>query len=96
MMRNERGKLEPNYDECLEYVISGCFLDFSSSSTDDTGRTQEQTVVTLYTPPNLHFERFDRVEYMGQIYQVDSKPFVHKSPNGKLDHLSIRLKIQEG
>jgi hypothetical protein len=95
-MHEERGKLIPDYENCTEHVITGCFIDFTTSSVDNEGRVQTQLDTTLYAPVDTVLERYDLIKAHGITYQLDSHPFERKGPTNRLDHLQVRLRLQEG
>ena len=88
----QRGTKVRDWANAQTFTVSGCFVDYSSSSTRWNDVRQAITIrARLWLPPDADIREGDRITYRGNQYAIEGAPFYRESPTGGLDHIECAL-----
>ena len=90
--RSERGSDVPDWANPSRLDIPRCSVQPAATALDQDGRVLAiSDGLTVYAPPDADVLAGDRIEYAGQIYEVNGVPRVWHSPSGRLRHVQLIL-----
>lgn len=76
--------------------VPGCSVQ-PGSSTEQTGQGDlAVTNLTVFLPPGTGVLVTDRVQWDGQVYEVDGTPQRWRDPSGAESHVQVQLKLVQG
>jgi hypothetical protein len=77
----------------IQTVVTGCDVQPGASTEYLIGRDYSEVAYTVFAPSGTDVTEYDRVSYLGTVYDVDAKPEVW---SGRLGHVLIHLKKRSG
>lgn len=87
-----RGTQVRDWEHPSSWVIEGCYIDYSSTSTRWTDVSQAVTIqARCYMPPSANVLEGDRILHDGRMFSVNGAPMVRRSPSGALSHIECAL-----
>ena len=91
-----RGSTVPDWTTATTKLITGCSMQPSTTSLSQDGRVLGiLDEYTLFTPPDADIDAGDRIEFNGQVYEIDGDVRIQPAAL-RLDHIEIRLRRYSG
>ena len=91
-----RGSTVPDWSKATTKDIYGCSMQPSTTSLSQDGRVLGiLDEYTLFTPPDANIEAGDRIQFNGQVYEIDGDVRVQPAAM-RLEHIEIRLRRYSG
>ena len=91
-----RGSTVPDWTTATTKQITGCSMQPSTTSLSQDGRVLGiLDEYTLFTPPDADIDAGDRIEFNGQVYEIDGDVRIQPAAL-RLDHIEIRLRRYSG
>lgn len=73
--------------------VTGCDVQPGASMEYLIGRDYSEVAYTVFAPSGTDVTEYDRISYLGTVYDVDGKPEVW---SGRLGYVGIHLKKRSG
>ena len=94
---DQRGTKVRDWTKAVEHFVTGCSVQFSSTSTDrGEPRDAVSSSATLYAPPGADVATGDRVSCAFGEFWVEGQPMPRVSPTGAVSHVECPLARWEG
>ncbi len=89
---SDRGTGVRDWANATVTTVAGCNVQPSSTSREFGDRVlQTQDAWTLFAPASCGIEAGDRIGFDGRQFEVDGQPQPHRSPTGRIDHVTCQL-----
>lgn len=89
----QRGSEIPDWDNADSLTISGCSIQPASTSLSEDGRILGITDGwTAYLPPGADVKAGDRIQFEGNLYEINGEPRIWQSPTGHNNHTMLNLR----
>ena len=95
-IKTERGTQFYDWDNAARIDVDGCNVQPMNTVLNQQERFAVDTTYTLLCPPETEIYFYDRVEYQGEQYTINGKPFLLKSPSGAVSHIKCTLEVWNG
>ena len=93
----ERGSQMRDWDNVLEFDVSGCSIQPASTSLSQDGRVLGiEDDMTGFLPLNTDIREGDRVSFEDQTYELNGAPRVWHSATGRASYVQIGLRRWSG
>lgn len=90
--RTERGSTVFDWDNTESIDISGCSMQPASTSLSEDGRVLGiSDGFTCYMPETADVQAGDRIQFEGNVYEINGDIRVWPSATGTLDHIICNL-----
>lgn len=91
-LKVERGSEIRDWDTAEEVEIVGCSMQPAGNTLSQDGRVLGVfDGYTCYAPYNADIQAGDRIEFDGQIYEINGEPNRWRSATGSLDNMLLNL-----
>lgn len=88
-----RGSDVPDWDNADSLDIGGCSVQPASTSLSEDGRILGITDGwTAYLPSGVDVIAGDRIQFDGNLYEINGEPRVWQSPTGHNNHIMLNLR----
>ena len=90
-----------DWDNATRTVVENCNIQATKLSDklryeDDDEREYHMTYFRGYAPPGAPIKYTSRIEFNGDVYDVQSKPTEWRQFDGTPHHITFMMKLQEG
>lgn len=90
--KTSRGSVVPDWDNVSRLVISGCSAQPASTGLSQDGRVLGiNEGITAYLPYDADVIEGDRIEFGGDVYEINGAPRKWKSPTGRVSNMQLNL-----
>lgn len=94
---DQRGTKVRDWTKAVEHFVTGCSVQFGSTSTDrGEPRDAVSSSAVLYAPPGADIKAGDRVSCAYGEFSVEGEPMPRVSPTGAVSHVECSLARWEG
>lgn len=92
--KTQRGSQIPDWEHPEDpVIIGGCSVQPASTSLSEDGRILGITDGwTVYVPPGSDIRAGDRIEFDGNLYEINGEPRTWQSPTGHNNHIMLNLR----
>lgn len=90
--KSVRGSDTPDWGQSSSLEIAGCSVQPAATSLSEDGRVLGiMDGVTCYCPYDADVQEGDRIQFEGQIYEINGAPRKWRSPTGNRSNLQLNL-----
>lgn len=93
-----RGTTVADWSSPSRKTVRGCSVQPDATSTDMASDRDAQATesCTVYLPPDTDVQAGDRVEWDGDVWEIDGRARTWRSPTGRVTHRVMRMRVYQG
>lgn len=96
----QRGDRIPDWSNATTHTVPGCRIQpASAAEVHSTGGATRDAMVTtarIFAPVDADIQPYDRISWVGWMWEVEGQPLRWRSPTGMLAHRELIVRRVEG